>query len=82
MNIDILIQLFAEAKFESTTYPGDLSGKTYWEGAQSAYLKILNAEHPGWSSTPRGKEVWMCGASDYAVLIDGNVSTLQNNLMH
>ena len=82
MNIDILIQLFAEAKFESTTYPGDLSGKTYWEGAQSAYLKILNAEHPGWSSTPRGKEVWMCGASDYAVLVEGNVSTLQNNLMH
>ena len=70
MNIEILIQLFAEAKYESTTYPGDISGKTYWEGAQSAYLKILNAEHPGWGSTKRGKEVWMCGASDKAVLID------------
>jgi len=70
MNIETLIQLFADAKFESTTYPGDLSGQTYWEGVQAAYLKILNADHPGWGSTSRGKEVWMASPNDKAVLID------------
>ena len=69
MNKKQLIELFADAKFQTSKYDGDLSGRTYWEGSQAAYQKLLNRIYPGWSAQAgRGKDVWMCGASNYAIL--------------
>jgi len=76
MNKELLIELFAEAKFQTSKYDGDLSGRTYWEGVQSAYQNMLNLMYPGWGSnlnptddtTKRGQAVWMCSNGDYEVL--------------
>jgi len=76
MNKNLLIELFAEAKFNTSQYDGDLSGRTYWEGVQAAYLNILNRLHPGWGSnlnpteatSKRGKAVWFCSNNDAQIL--------------
>ena len=76
MNIHLLIELFAEAKFNTSMYDGDLSGRTYWEGVQAAYLNMLNRLYPGWGSnlnsmnytSERGKAVWLCSNNDAKVL--------------
>jgi hypothetical protein len=76
MNKELLIELFAEAKFNTSLYPGDLSGRTYWEGVQAAYQNMLNRLYPGWGSnlnptkatSERGLAVWKCGTSDAQVL--------------
>jgi hypothetical protein len=90
MNKELLIELFADAKFQTSKYDGDLSGRTYWEGVQAAYQNMLNLMYPGWGSnlvrseltSERGIAVWMCSNNDYEVLRNAadNVQTWKRAL--
>jgi hypothetical protein len=69
MKKELLIELFAEAKFNTSKYDGDLSGRTYWEGVMAAYQNLLNRMYSGWATQKgRGRDVWACGQSDEKVL--------------
>ena len=57
-----LIIEFSKAKHQTTLYPGDLSGRTYWEGVQSAYQNILSKTYSDWANKGLGKAVWMAPA--------------------